>query len=73
MERGKREIRLVLDAEGPATEAMQAIAREFNISETVFVLRPATQHTRATCEPLRSPAERLCRPSKGRRRHSACR
>lgn len=29
---------VVLDAEGLSTEAMQAIAREFNLSETVFVL-----------------------------------
>jgi trans-2,3-dihydro-3-hydroxyanthranilate isomerase len=31
---------VVLDAGGLSTEAMQAIAREFNISETVFVLPP---------------------------------
>jgi trans-2,3-dihydro-3-hydroxyanthranilate isomerase len=31
---------VVLDAEGLTTEAMQAIAREFNLSETVFVLPP---------------------------------
>lgn len=32
---------VVLDAEGLDTPAMQAIAREFNLSETVFVLPPA--------------------------------
>ena len=31
---------VVLDAGGLSTEAMQAIAREFNVSETVFVLPP---------------------------------
>lgn len=31
---------VVLDAEGLDTSAMQAIAREFNLSETVFVLPP---------------------------------
>ncbi len=31
---------VVLDAEGLDTERMQAIAREFNLSETVFVLEP---------------------------------
>jgi trans-2,3-dihydro-3-hydroxyanthranilate isomerase len=31
---------VVLDSEGLGTEAMQAIAREFNLSETVFVLPP---------------------------------
>lgn len=33
---------VVFGAEGLATEQMQALAREFNLSETVFVL-PATQ------------------------------
>ena len=31
---------VVLDSEGLSTEAMQAIAAEFNLSETVFVLPP---------------------------------
>jgi trans-2,3-dihydro-3-hydroxyanthranilate isomerase len=31
---------VVLDSSGLSTEAMQAIAREFNLSETVFVLPP---------------------------------
>ena len=31
---------VVHDSEGLDTEAMQAIAREFNISETVFVMEP---------------------------------
>ncbi len=38
---------VVLDAEGLDTGAMQAIAREFNLSETVFVLPPATPGHRA--------------------------
>lgn len=32
---------VVLDADGLETEVMQAIAREFNLAETVFVQRPA--------------------------------
>ena len=31
---------VVLDAEGLDTDRMQAVAREFNLSETVFVLEP---------------------------------
>lgn len=38
---------VVLDAEGLDTAAMQAIAREFNLSETVFVLAPAEARHRA--------------------------
>lgn len=38
---------VVLQAEGLDTEAMQAIAREFNLSETVFVLPPARPEHRA--------------------------
>ena len=38
---------VVLDAEGLDGEAMQAIAREFNLSETVFVLPPAESRHRA--------------------------
>jgi trans-2,3-dihydro-3-hydroxyanthranilate isomerase len=39
---------VVLDGAGVTTELMQAIAREFNLSETVFVLPPADPaHTRA--------------------------
>jgi trans-2,3-dihydro-3-hydroxyanthranilate isomerase len=33
---------VVFDADGLATEAMQAIAVEFNLSETIFVLPPTT-------------------------------
>ncbi|MDU8911831.1 PhzF family phenazine biosynthesis protein [Aestuariicoccus sp. MJ-SS9] len=32
---------VVLDADGLTTDAMQTIAREFNLSETIFVQRPA--------------------------------
>jgi trans-2,3-dihydro-3-hydroxyanthranilate isomerase len=38
---------VVLDCEGLDTEAMQAIAREFNLSETVFVASPADPNHRA--------------------------
>jgi trans-2,3-dihydro-3-hydroxyanthranilate isomerase len=39
---------VVLDAEGLDDAAMQAIAREFNLSETVFVLGPEDAHHRAS-------------------------
>ena len=38
---------VVLDAEGLDTNRMQAIAREFNLSETVFVAPPDDPHQRA--------------------------
>lgn len=38
---------VVLDAQGLDTPAMQAIAREFNLSETVFVFAPAEARHRA--------------------------
>jgi trans-2,3-dihydro-3-hydroxyanthranilate isomerase len=38
---------VVLDAEGLDTQAMQAVAREFNLSETVFVLPPQNPAHRA--------------------------
>ena len=38
---------VVFDADDIATERMQAIAREFNLSETVFVLRPEEARHRA--------------------------
>ncbi|WP_245517288.1 PhzF family phenazine biosynthesis isomerase, partial [Mesorhizobium sp. M1C.F.Ca.ET.196.01.1.1] len=38
---------VVLDCEGLDTAAMQAIAREFNLSETVFVLPPEDARHRA--------------------------
>src|ERR1044071_779859 len=37
---GGNPLAVVLDAEGLSTERMQAIAREFNYSETTFVLPP---------------------------------
>ena len=39
---------VVLDAEGLGDAAMQAIAREFNLSETVFVLPPSDPRYRAS-------------------------
>lgn len=45
---GGNPLAVVLDGAGVTTELMQAIAREFNLSETVFVLPPADPaHTRA--------------------------
>jgi trans-2,3-dihydro-3-hydroxyanthranilate isomerase len=38
---------VVLDSEGLDTSAMQAIAREFNLPETVFVLPPSNRSARA--------------------------
>ncbi|MEZ5849635.1 MAG: PhzF family phenazine biosynthesis protein [Hyphomicrobiaceae bacterium] len=38
---GGNPLAVVLDADGLDTAQMQAVAREFNISETVFVLKPA--------------------------------
>lgn len=38
---GGNPLAVVLDAEALTSEAMQAIAREFNLSETVFVTRPS--------------------------------
>lgn len=38
---------VVLDCEGLDTDRMQAIAREFNLSETVFVLEPSDSRQRA--------------------------
>jgi trans-2,3-dihydro-3-hydroxyanthranilate isomerase len=38
---------VVLDGEGLDDGAMQTIAREFNVSETVFVLPPEDEHRRA--------------------------
>jgi len=49
---------VVLDAEGLAAPAMQAIAREFNQSETVFVLPPADQAHRALLR-IFTPASEL--------------
>jgi len=38
---GGNPLAVVLDADGLETKAMQAIAREFNLSETVFVTKPS--------------------------------
>jgi trans-2,3-dihydro-3-hydroxyanthranilate isomerase len=46
--RGGNPLAVVTDAEGLSSEAMQAIAHKFNLSETVFVLPPKGQaHTAA--------------------------
>jgi trans-2,3-dihydro-3-hydroxyanthranilate isomerase len=49
---------VVLDAEGLNDRAMQAIAREFNLSETVFVLAPADMKSRASVR-IFTPAREL--------------
>jgi trans-2,3-dihydro-3-hydroxyanthranilate isomerase len=49
---------VVLDAEGLDGAAMQAIAREFNLSETVFVLPPADPRHRAKLR-IFTPAREL--------------
>lgn len=49
---------VVLDAEGLDDSAMQAIAREFNLSETVFVLPPAEARHRARLR-IFTPAQEL--------------
>lgn len=49
---------VVLDAEGLDTAAMQAIAREFNLSETVFVLPPREPRHRAALR-IFTPANEL--------------
>ncbi|MFH6783812.1 MULTISPECIES: PhzF family phenazine biosynthesis protein [Methylobacterium] len=49
---------VVLDAEGLDDAAMQAIAREFNLSETVFVLPPAESRHRARLR-IFTPAQEL--------------
>jgi len=49
---------VVLEAEGLETGAMQAIAREFNLSETVFVLPPAEPSHRARLR-IFTPANEL--------------
>jgi trans-2,3-dihydro-3-hydroxyanthranilate isomerase len=43
---GGNPLAVVLNAEGLTTEQMQLIAREFNYSETTFVLPPQAGHTR---------------------------
>ncbi len=49
---------VVLDAEGLDAETMQTIAREFNLSETVFVFPPADADTRASLR-IFTPATEL--------------
>lgn len=49
---------VVLDAEGLDTPAMQQIAREFNLSETVFVFPPADPAARAALR-IFTPANEL--------------
>jgi PhzF family phenazine biosynthesis protein len=49
---------VVLEPTGLGTEAMQAIAREFNLPETVFVLPPANSKHRARLR-IFTPAREL--------------
>ena len=65
---------VVLDCDGLDTPAMQAIAREFNLSETVFILPPENPRHRARVR-IFTPGLRdaVRRPSDRRRRDRACR
>lgn len=49
---------VVLDAEGLDTAAMQTIAKEFNLSETVFVFPPSEPRQRADIR-IFTPAREL--------------
>src|SRR5215210_1562461 len=44
---GGNPLAVVLDGQGLGDAGLQAIAREFNLSETVFVLPPKDPHQRA--------------------------
>jgi len=50
---------VVTDGDGISTERMQAIAREMNLAETVFVQRPS--HNGALARRGFSPPRRSCR------------
>ena len=60
---------VVLDAEGLDDARMQAIAAEFNLSETVFVFEPRNADQHGAREDLHAEARiALRRPSDSRRR-----
>ena len=46
---------VVLDSEGLEGDSMHAIAREFNLAETVFVLPPQDPAHRRACASSRPP------------------
>src|SRR5436305_24059 len=62
---------VVLEPEGLDTAAMQAIAREFNLSETVFVLPPREARHRASLRIFPRPGAALRRAPDGRHRRAA--
>ncbi len=55
---GGNPLAVVLDADGLDTDRMQTIAREFNLSETVFVLRPQNP-MHSACVRIFTPAAEL--------------
>ena len=61
---------VVLDPGGLDTAAMQTIAREFNLSETVFVFPPADRQTAQSCASSRRHAN--CRSPVIRRSALRC-
>ena len=62
---------VVLEPDGLDTAAMQTIAREFNLSETVFVFPPADKANRAKLR-IFTPAARTCRSPAIRRSARRC-
>ena len=63
---------VVLEPDGLDTAAMQTIAREFNLSETVFVFPPPTRRHRAHAAHLHAGARiAVRRSSDGRHRGAA--
>ena len=66
---GGNPLAVVLDAGGLSTAQMQAIASEFNYSETTFVLPPARSRARRAGAHLhREPGDSVRRPSQCRHR-----
>jgi len=65
---GGNPLAVILDAGGLSTAQMQAIASEFNYSETTFVLPPQTLRTTRRFASLRSAPRSRSRPSQCRYR-----
>ena len=66
---GGNPLAVVLDADDLSTEQMQTIAREFNLSETIFVRKPADPANTASVQDLSARAPKF--PSPGIRRLAA--
>ena len=66
---GGNPVAVILNAEGLSTEAMQAVASEFNLSETTFILPHATLLTQRECafSPLALRCRSLVTRMSGRR------